>query len=233
VSLDPNPDESERLDQLVEPPPRSLRVRIGVGAGILLLIAALVIAVLVSVFAPQGHAETLSSSAVAGAGGSGAGGSLPTVSGAPSSSGDSVFVHVLGAVRNPGLFELGNGARVIDAVSAAGGFTDDAEQGGVNLARIMADGEQIVVPRIGEAPPAAVAGPTGSGAAAAPPGAKVSLNSGAAADFETLPRIGPAMAQRIVDWRTANGRFSRIEDLMNVTGIGQKTFDSLKDLITL
>jgi competence protein ComEA len=137
-------------------------------------------------------------------------------------------------VKDPGLFQLHDGARVVDAVAAAGGFTDDAQQGGVNLARVVSDGEQLVVPRVGEAPPASA---VGGGAAAAPgsvaPGAKVNINTATATELETLPRIGPAMAQRIVDWRTANGRFSTVDDLLSVTGIGEKTFDGLKDQVTV
>ena len=232
------PDDLVRLDELVEPPPRSLRMRIGVGAGIVLLIAALVVAVLVSMLAPKGNSQFVASGTKA-AQSSDSGQSSPasgstSFEAAPGSetSGD-VFVHVLGAVAKPGLFELHAGSRLIDAVSAAGGFAADADQGGVNLARLVADGEQIVVPRVGETPDAAGTAGSAAEAGTKPAGTKVSLNSGTAADFATLPRIGPAMAQRIVDWRNSNGRFATLQDLLNVSGIGEKTFDSLKDFITL
>jgi competence protein ComEA len=230
VNDDNDHEKPRRLDELIEPAPRSVRFRIGVGAGVVLLISVLVVAVLVSMLAPKGSTQLVSGSAK---------GTSPTtdavalVDGTGKPENQSVFVHVLGAVTSPGLFELGSGSRVIDAISAAGGFTDEAEQGGVNLARILADGEQLVVPKIGEAPPAAESVVAGSAPGGAAAGGKVSLNSASAAELEALPRIGPAMAARIVEWRTANGRFSALNDLLSVAGIGQKTFDDIKDLISL
>jgi competence protein ComEA len=145
-----------------------------------------------------------------------------------------VLVHVLGAVKRPGLVSLSTGARVVDAVAAAGGLTDDAEVSGINLARVVADGEQLVVPRVGEvvAPPTGGAGGGSPGASGAS-GAVVNLNTATQAELETLPRIGPALAGRILDYRTANGRFAAVTDLMKVTGIGQKVFDGLKDRIAV
>ena len=130
----------------------------------------------------------------------------------------------------------------MDAVAAAGGLSETADPAGVNLARRVADGEQLYVPALGEAQPGAppgaapgvpgggTGGAAGRGAAAI---AKVNLNSAAAAELELLPRIGPAMAQRIIDYREANGRFTSVQELRNVTGIGEKTFDGLKDLVTV
>jgi competence protein ComEA len=112
----------------------------------------------------------------------------------------------------------------VDAVAAAGGFTDVADQSGINLARFVTDGEQLRVPAIGEVPPA----PAGTTA-----GGLVNLNTADAAALETLPRVGPALATRIIEWRDANGGFGSIDDLKNVTGIGDKTFDGLKDLVTV
>lgn len=134
-----------------------------------------------------------------------------------------ILVHVLGAVAEPGLYELREGDRVVDAVAAAGGLVDGAEQAAINLARPVSDGEQLVVPREGEVPPAS--GPASDG--------RVNLNTADAAALETLPRVGPALAARILQWREANGRFAAIEDLMQVTGIGEKTFDGLRDLVTI
>jgi competence protein ComEA len=145
-----------------------------------------------------------------------------------------IFVHVLGAVRQPGLFELHDGARVMDAVAAAGGLTESADPAGVNLARIVGDGEQLYVPRLGEAQPGAPPGSPPNGGAAGGAGAPVGpldLNTATVADLDTLPRIGPALAQRIIDYREANGRFRSVDDLRSVTGIGEKTFDGLKDLV--
>ena len=146
-------------------------------------------------------------------------------------SSDLLLVHVLGAVVRPGLVELAAGARVVDAVAAAGGFTAEADPAGVNLARPVVDGEQLVVLAIGQVPPpAAGGGAPGSGQAAADE--VVHLNTADVAALDTLPRIGPALAQRIIDWREANGRFSSVDDLLAVTGIGQKTLDGLRDLVT-
>jgi competence protein ComEA len=143
-----------------------------------------------------------------------------------------LLVHVLGAVAKPGIVELRAGSRVVDAIAAAGGLAADADASGVNLARVVSDGEQLVVPREGEAvaPPAGATGAAQPGAAA---GALVNVNAASASDLQTLPRIGPALAQRIVDWRDAHGRFTAPADLMKVSGIGQTLFDGLKDLITL
>ena len=223
-------DESVPLDELIEPAPRSIRFRISVGAGVVLLLAVLVIAVLVSMFAPKGSTQLLAAGAQ---GTKPTAGAVSLVDGGAKSADQPLFVHVLGAVAAPGLFELASGSRVIDAVSAAGGFADDADQGGVNLARILVDGEQLAVPKIGEAVPVAESGGATSVSIGAASGGKVSLNSASEAELATLPRIGSAMAARIVEWRTANGRFSDLNDLLSVSGIGQKTFDGIKDLISL
>jgi len=111
-------------------------------------------------------------------------------------------------------------------VAAAGGLTASADPASLNLARFLSDGEQIVVPAVGEAPPASVA----VGGTAIP--GKVNINTADEPTLETLPRVGPAMAARILAWRAANGRFTAVEDLMSVSGIGEKTFEGLKDLVT-
>lgn len=137
-----------------------------------------------------------------------------------------IFVHVLGAVTQPGLYELGENARTVDAIAAAGGFTDTADESQLNLARFVSDGEQIAIPEVGEVtqmPPTA----PGTG------GGKVNLNTADATTLETLPRVGPTMSARIIDWRTANGRFTAIDDLTSITGIGEKTYVALKDLVTV
>lgn len=210
------------------------RRRIGVGAAVVLLIAALVVAVVVSAVGQQ-TGQVVDPGAGAGAGPDAEPGAGAAEPGGPSSSaatGGILFVHVLGAVRRPGLFELRDGARVIDVVAAAGGLAPTADPSGVNLARLVSDGEQLYIPRLGEAQPGAPPGAPGPGGGPGATGGKVNLNSAGVAELDTLPRIGPAMAQRIIDYREANGRFSSIEDLRNVTGIGEKTFDALKELIT-
>ncbi|MDQ1609054.1 MAG: competence protein ComEA [Microbacteriaceae bacterium] len=235
MEAEPREDELDGLAPGARAGPHGVRVRIGVGAGIVLLIAALVVAVIVSVLAPHGSTQTVA--AVTGKTGSATGSSSSANPDPGGSASAPLFVHVLGAVAHPGLFQLRDGARVIDAIAAAGGFADDAEPGGVNLARVLADGEQLHVPHVGEVVvgSAAVGAPGGgtSGAGGSAVGGKVNLNVATVAELDALPRVGPVMAQRIVDWRTANGRFTSVDDLMSVTGIGQKTFDGLKDLVTI
>lgn len=143
---------------------------------------------------------------------------------------NTIVVDVVGAVRKPGVYDFAQGARVIDAVRAAGGFLPDAEPQAINLARPLVDGEQVVVPKKGEAP--ATAAPT-AGGSAQQPGGKVNINSATEADFENLPGIGPVLAQKIVDYRDQHGPFRSIQDLMKVSGIGQKKFDSLSAYVTV
>ena len=141
-----------------------------------------------------------------------------------------LLVHLVGAVANPGLYELREGDRVVDAVAAAGGFTPDADQARLNLAGPVSDGEQVFVPRVGEALPVA----RGSGApAAGEPSSPVNLNTADEAALDALPGVGPATAKNILDWREANGRFTAVEDLLSVTGIGEKTLAELRDLVTV
>lgn len=195
----------------------------GLGAAVLLALVALAAAVGVALLSPGGSAAVVEPTAPARPTGSAApgGGVAATPVG-------TLYVHVLGAVANPGLYRLAAGARVVDAVAAAGGFTAAADPGSLNLARPLSDGEQVVAAVVGAAPPV-----TGAGGSAGLVGAKVNLNTADAAALETLPRIGPAMAQRILDWRAANGRFTSVEDLLGVTGIGDATFAGLKDLVTV
>ncbi len=135
-----------------------------------------------------------------------------------------VYVHLAGAVARPGLYRLDEGARLVDGVAAAGGFADDADRSAVNLARLLTDGEQVHVPRLGETPAAGSAG-AGDG--------RVNLNTAEVAELDTLPRIGPALAERIIAWREDNGRFTSVEDLLAVPGIGEKMLAGLRDMVTL
>ena len=150
-----------------------------------------------------------------------------------------LLVHVLGEVKHPGVYELAAESRVVDAVSAAGGFTERADTGSMNLARKLTDGEQVYVTALGETrPPVADApvggGPgAGSGAGSGSGGGLVNLNTATAAELETLPRIGPAMAQRILDYRTANGPFTSVDELTDVPGIGEATLEGLRELVTV
>ncbi|GAB3598948.1 ComEA family DNA-binding protein [Microbacterium tumbae] len=136
-----------------------------------------------------------------------------------------IYVHVLGRVSDPGLFVLDQGARVADALAAAGGTLDDADLQAVNLARPVTDGEQIIVPAVGETSSAQSAAPGSPGEAL------IDLNAADQAALETLPRIGPALAQRIIQWREENGRFASVDDLLAVPGIGEKMLAALRDLV--
>jgi competence protein ComEA len=132
-----------------------------------------------------------------------------------------IFVHIAGKVKNPGIYQLDSGARVFDVVLLAGGFTKKANQSSINLARVVTDGEQIVI---------------GSGTSQEllnNSQSFISLNHSSVSTLEDLPGVGPALAGRIVDWREANGGFKTKEDLLNVAGIGDKLYSSIKDLVTL
>ena len=142
-----------------------------------------------------------------------------------------VIVHVAGAVHRPGVFTLPGGSRVGEAVEAAGGATRRAQLDGLNLARVLTDGEQVLVPD--RRSQAAAAAPGAGGASAAAPAAKLSLNQATAADFETLPGIGPVLAERIVAHRDSVGGFKDVGELRDVSGIGEKTFQALAELVTL
>lgn len=130
------------------------------------------------------------------------------------------MIHVAGAVLEPGLYELATGSRVQDAVALAGGFTVDAVQSSVNLARMVSDGEQIVVLHQSQL------SVDGSGGF-------ISLNTATESQFEALPGIGPAMASRIVEYRKKIGSFSSIEQLTEVPGIGNKLLEKIRDQLTL
>jgi competence protein ComEA len=189
---------------------RKARLRLRIGAVVVLVLVALGCAVLATALTAPPDAVELSRA-------------KPDESGGEFSVGSpALFVHVTGAVARPGLFELAEGARVIDAIAAAGGFTETANRDELNLARLLTDGEQFAVPEIGE-----------ESADAAASDSRVNLNTADAAALDTLPRIGPAMAARILTWRESNGPFVTIDDLRNVAGIGDATFEGLRELITV
>jgi competence protein ComEA len=142
-----------------------------------------------------------------------------------------VTVHVVGAVRLPGLYRVAEGSRVDDAIKKAGGPRPKAALELVNLAAPVADGQQVVVPTKGKQTGAAA--PTGATGGAAAPAAPVSLNSATLEQLDTLPGVGPVTAQKILDYRAANGAFSSIEELDAVPGIGPARLEQLKPLVTL
>lgn len=157
-----------------------------------------------------------------------------------------VVVHVAGAVQRPGIVRLPPGSRIVDAVDGAGGSAADADLTAVNLAAPAQDGAMVLVPRIGEdAPPPTVAngrtdGANGGGTAAGVPAAgtdagsaRVNLNTADSVQLQTLPRVGPVLAERIIEWRSAHGSFSRPEDLDAVPGIGEAMMAALLPLVTV
>ncbi|MFE4469286.1 helix-hairpin-helix domain-containing protein [Leifsonia sp. NPDC056824] len=203
----------------------SRRLKVGIGAATVLLVAAFVVAAVISGL--SGGRELPLAAGTPPVSLSAA----PTPGAAVDGSSAELFVHVSGAVNKPGLIRLAPGSRVVDAVEASGGFAEGADPAGLNLARRLHDGEQLRAPMVGE--PVLADGPADPAGGAAADGALVDLNTASTTQLESLPRIGPAMAQRIVDWRTSNGRFAAVTDLLKVTGIGQKLFDGLKDKVTV
>ncbi|MCD8020149.1 MAG: helix-hairpin-helix domain-containing protein [Clostridiales bacterium] len=169
--------------------------------------------------------------------------------------GDTIFVHICGCVKNPGLYELPEGIRAGNAIEEAGGFTKKADQTAVNLAEILADGVQLYIPAEGETG-GTVAGQSGensmfgqtdgtsvsgqsdtaaegnvSGSGAVDSEGRVNINEASLEELMTLSGIGEARAQAILSYREENGSFSSIEDIKNVSGIGDGIFDKIKDKI--
>lgn len=142
-----------------------------------------------------------------------------------------LMVHVVGEVKDPGVYELASGARVLDAVAAAGGFAKGADQASINLVRPMSDGEQLVVFKRGSpnGNQGTSAGSSGQGSA----NAKINVNTGSASQLDSLPGIGPTLAGRIVDYRNSNGGFKSVSDLGRVSGIGPKLLAQIANLVTL
>ncbi len=143
-----------------------------------------------------------------------------------------IVVHITGAVPRPGVYALPQGARVQDAISAAGGFLAEADTETINLARELEDGERLEITYIEGASPVI---PT-PGLENEPPTSSselIDINTASQAELESLPGIGPTTAKKIMDYRDANGPFVSIEDIVNVSGIGPVTFERIKDLITV
>ena len=163
----------------------------------------------------------------AGAAPTGASGQVGATAAAPSPV--VLLVDVAGWVRNPGVYEFAEGARVIDAIEAAGGARPGALLAALNLAAPLADGTQILVQKQGE--DAAIA--PGVGGAAPVLGALVNINTASATELDTLPGIGEVLAQRIIDHRTANGPFATVDQIVDVSGIGDSILESIRELITV
>ena len=156
--------------------------------------------------------------------------SAPQQAGEHEPAGERITVHVAGSVRHPGVYALAASSRAGDAVEAAGGLQRRADPAGVNLAAPLADGQQVVVPARMRGSP----GTAGATAAAAPPttaGAPISLSSATIEQLDTLDGIGPAIAQRIVDYRESHGGFRSVDELREVEGIGDKRFEALRQAL--
>ncbi len=182
--------------------PRASRaLRIGIGAALVLIVGVFAVVVGMGVVRSAGEQVV----------------SIP----AAAATAEPLYVDVQGAVVVPGVYVLDIGSRVVDAVAAAGGFRDDANSSGINLARLVIDGEQLIVP---------VVGANGETAEPADDGL-ININAATSAELEELPRIGEALASRIIAWREENGPFRTIDDLGNVSGIGEKMLETLRPLV--
>lgn len=153
-----------------------------------------------------------------------------------------IFIHVSGAVEKPGLYQLSAGARVNDALVVAGGLSAEADrqwfEKTVNLAQKLSDGVKLHIPFKGEPSSASFSQETGMVAGeqtlfSQDTQGKVNINKASVSQLDSLSGIGPAYAQRIIDYRNNNSPFNSIEDIMKVSGIGQKTFEKIKDQITV
>ncbi|MCW2847675.1 MAG: competence protein ComEA helix-hairpin-helix repeat protein [Marmoricola sp.] len=238
----PRPGVVQRLGGwLGDQVPDTLRGRVGLDPGPVLLVVALVaLAVTATAFVvlrTGGDSQALPPRA-------GLGTSSGTSSGPPSpllpsatapvapasgTGGTSVTVDVAGKVRRPGVTTLPAGARVVDALRKAGGARGRVDLSGLNLARVLVDGEQILVGR------PAPGGLAASASTAAPDatGTLVNLNTATAEQLDTLPGVGPVTAQKILEWRGAHGAFSSVDELLEVDGIGEKTLADLAPHVTL
>ncbi|WP_051426206.1 ComEA family DNA-binding protein [Jiangella gansuensis] len=165
----------------------------------------------------------------------GAGDGSGTGSGAGAAPAGTIMIHVAGLVAAPGVVELPAGTRVVDAIEAAGGPTAEADLTPLNLARVLTDGEQVIVTAEPPAGQPAVPPPPdpGAGVPVGPPAGPVNLNTATAADLDTLPGIGPTLAGRILEWREQHGRFTTVDELREVSGIGEQRFAELEPLVAV
>ena len=139
---------------------------------------------------------------------------------------EEIYVDISGEIINPGVYKVHEGDRVFQVIEMAGGLTENADTTTINQAETVFDGEKIIVPKVGEDE-----GYSTTDGSAGLVNGKVNINKADLTTLETLPGIGVSKAQKIIDYRNSNGKFKKISDIKNVSGIGDATFDSLKDLI--
>ena len=248
VACTPDP-----IEPVVRPRRTGLAPGVAMALGVLLILLSLVLAarsVLAAHGADAAEAASASASPTSEASGAPGHGLAPVDPASDPADGQArpgqVVVHVAGAVASPGVVTLDEGARVADAIDAAGGLAQEADPDQLNLARPLTDGEQVRVPRVGEDASAwqgtsgqagASAGGGGGGqapgAAGPAPSGSVNLNTADAAELETLPGIGPALAQRIIDYRAEHGAFTSVDELTSVSGIGSARLEALRDLVSV
>lgn len=217
-----------------------LRWRLGLKVALLVGVIAVLCAVWFWWQVTAGRAEVLPLSGVTPTAGSAesaaAGGEHPEPGGAAPA-----VLHVAGAVARPGIVELAPGSRIHDAIAAAGGSTPEADLDRLNLAAVVVDGQKIHVPRLGEPLPADSAGAAAGGAGDAAAGGasspsaagKTNLNSAGLEELGALPKVGPVLAQRIIDWRKDHGPFTSVEELDAVDGVGPKMLETLLPLVSV
>jgi len=220
--------------------PESLRGRVALGSGQVAVVAVLVAVGLALTCwwlvrsgaqeVPAPTAVTTPRGALATPVDRGGGPAVPAsgASGSPSPTAGKVVVDVAGKVRRPGIAVLRQGARVIDALHAAGGARPGVDLSGLNLARVLTDGEQVVVGR------AAVTGPAASApTSGAPVMGLVNINTADETALESLPEVGPVTAQAIITWRTQHGGFTSVDQLLDIDGIGDATLTKLTPYVTI
>ncbi|WP_282032976.1 helix-hairpin-helix domain-containing protein [Metabacillus indicus] len=146
---------------------------------------------------------------------------------------EELIVDVKGEVKAPGVYEMKPGERYHHVIDAAGGLTEQADAAQINLAALLEDGMVVQVPKIGEAPNELTQQPAGAHASGAGGDKVVNLNKASSEELQTLTGIGPAKAEAIIAYREEAGGFKAVEDLMNVSGIGEKSFEKVKDSISV
>jgi competence protein ComEA len=210
--------------------PAVRKIILGLALSLVILVVALATMNQTNPVAQPSGFSVFSSAAPVGSGGSGDIGDSGSTESGPPKLEQTLLIHIVGEVVTPGVYQLNSGARVLDAVAAAGGFTKKADQSSINLVRPISDGEQIIItPK----------GANGSGFSEAGGGAgdsgstKININRATAQQLDALPGIGPTLAARIVDYRNANGGFDTVSDLGQVAGIGVKLLAQIVPLVTL